>query len=151
MSLRVFQNGAVVCTYKNKTIVYGVNSNWDESSVSKYLQNNSMPVDFLVTQRSLDKPSLLSNDVSVNTFVCDEFDDVVLVDARYNNLEVQNTYNAVLDENFSFCYNQGDVIIRFNDITVGQMIVAILKFHRQKLLTLTVLSLLMNRTQSFTK
>ena len=106
MSLRVFQNGAVVCTYKNKTIVYGVNSNWDESSVKNYLQNNSMPVDFLVTQRSFDKPSLLSNDVNVNTFVCDEFDDVVLVDARYNNLEVQNTYNAVLDENFSFCYNQ---------------------------------------------
>lgn len=57
--------------------------------------------------------------MNVNTFVCDEFDDVVLVDARYNNLEVQNTYNAVLDENFSFCYNQGDIIIRFNDITVG--------------------------------
>lgn len=119
MSLRVFQNGAIVCTYKNKTIVYGVNSNWDESSVSKYLQNNSMPVDYLVTQRSFEEPSLLSNDVSVNIFVCNEFDDAVLVDARYNNLEVQNTYNAALDENFSFCYNQGDIIIRFNDIIVG--------------------------------
>ncbi len=119
LSLRVFQNGAIVCTYKDKTVVYGVNTDWDENSISTYLQNNSMPVDYLVTQRSYSVPSDLSNEVSVNTFVCDEFDDSVLVGARFNDLEVQNTYNVVLDENFSFCYNQGDIIINFKGVTVG--------------------------------
>ena len=119
LSLRIFQNGAIVCTYKDKTVVYGVNTDWDKTSVSSYLQNNSMPVDYLVTQRSFSEPSSLSNEVSVSTVVCNEFDDNILVGARFNNLEVQNTYNVALDENLSFCYNQGDIIIKFNDITIG--------------------------------
>lgn len=119
LTLRVFPHGATVCTYKNITVVYGINTSDDFYSVSRYLQNNAISVDYLVTQRSYSYPAKLSNYTGTNVFLCDEFSDSVLVGGRYNNLEVQNTYNVSLDDGFGFCYNQGDISFYFNDVTIG--------------------------------
>ena len=61
----------------------------------------------------------MSNYAGTNVLLCDEFSDSVLVGGRYNNLEVQNTYNVSLDDGFGFCYNQGDISFYFNDVTIG--------------------------------
>ena len=119
LTLRVFPHGATVCTYKNITVVYGINTSDDFYSVSRYLQNNAISVDYLVTQRSYSYPAKLSNYAGINVLLCDEFSDSVLVGGRYNNLEVQNTYNVSLDDGFGFCYNQGEISFYFNDITIG--------------------------------
>lgn len=118
LSLRVFQNGAMVFTYKDATVVYGVNGKTDYYSVKEYLQNNGLSVDYLVTDRSYLYPSKLSNDVFVNTLLCDEFDDKILVGGRYNNLEVQNTYSAYYDD-FLFSFDRGEFTASFNGITIG--------------------------------
>lgn len=119
LTLRVFPHGATVCSYKGVTVVYGVNTSDDFYSVSRYLQNNAISVDYLVVQRSYSYPAKLSNYTGVNVLLCDGFSDSILVGGRYNNLEVQNTYNVSLDDGFGFCYNQGDIAFYFNDVTIG--------------------------------
>ena len=119
LTLRVFSHGATVCSYKGVVVAYGVNTSEDFYTVSRYLQNNAISVDYLVTQRSYSYPAKLSNYTNVNTLLCDEFEDCILVGGRYNNLEVQNSYNVSLDDSFAFCYNQGDMVFHFNGATIG--------------------------------
>lgn len=119
--------------------MYGVNTSDDFYSVSRYLQNNAISVDYLVVQRSYSYPTKLSNYTAVNVLLCDGFSDSILVGGRYNNLEVQNTYNVSLDDGFGFCYNQGDIAFYFNDVTIGSTDDCDIKYLRQKSLTPKVL------------
>ena len=134
LTLRVFPHGATVCSYKGVTVVYGVNTSDDFYAVSRYLQNNAILVDYLVTQRSYSYPAKLSNRTGVNIMLCDEFSDSILVGGRYNNLEVQNTYNVSLDDGFGFCYNQGDISFYFNDVTIGSSDDCDIKINSSKII-----------------
>lgn len=117
--MRVFPDGAIVCTYDSKTVVCGVNTKGDYYKVKSYLQSNMLYVDFLVVDNSSSYCAMLSNDVAVNTLLCDEFDDTILSSADCQRLEVQSVYNVLLDDDYNLCYNQGGVTLYIKDFSIS--------------------------------
>ena len=117
--MRVFPDGAIVCTYDSKTVVCGINTKGDYYKVKSYLQSNMLYVDFLVVDNSSSYCAMLSNDVAVNTLLCDEFDDTILSSADCQRLEVQSVYNVLLDDDYNLCYNQGGVTLYIKDFSIS--------------------------------
>ena len=117
--MRVFPDGAIVCTYDSKTVVCGVNTKGDYYKVKSYLQSNMLYVDFLVADNTSSYCAMLSNDVGVNTLFCDEFDDTILLSADCKRLEVQSVYNVLLDDDYNLCYNQGGVTLYIKDFSIS--------------------------------
>lgn len=114
----VTSSGSVVANYKDKTVVYGVDSYDDLYDIMNILDIIDDDIDVYIVTNSHFAPSLAKEE-SVNFLIANEFDDIILVNTNFNHLEVQNNYNLKLSDNFVLQYDNGDVNIDINGFTVS--------------------------------
>ena len=107
----VFGENAVFVCYKNINVVWGVDTADEYYSVRSAVNSNGGYIDYLVCDNLLLYSSLLSNDVSVNTLIYNEFNDTILVDASHQSLEIHDYYNIKLCDDFELYYDEGDITL----------------------------------------
>ena len=115
----VFGENAVFVSYKNINVVWGVDSADEYYSVRSAVNSNGGYIDYLLCDNILLYSSVLSNDVSVNTLIYDEFNDTILVDASHQSLEIHDFYNVKLCDDLEIYYNKGDFTVIVNGFVLS--------------------------------
>lgn len=116
----VFGESAIFVSYKNVNVVWGIDSADELYRIRDAVNKNGGYIDFLICENSTIYPSIMTSVMPVDTLIYDEFNDTILT-SFHQNLEIRDSYSVRIDDDYEFSYNNGDVIIRVKDFSVGNI------------------------------
>lgn len=115
----ISSTGAVVISDRDAVVVWGVTDRSSYYSVYNYLTANGRSIDFLVIDGDSQYATALMSRVSTDTVLMSDFDDRVLSQNYYRDIQVVNAYSVRLCRHIVLHYTSYGYVADVNGLRVG--------------------------------
>lgn len=112
---------AVVAYDNDSVIVSNIHNESDFYAVVEYLNSINKTIDILVDNGDVNYSVALTQSIYTDTVVTSELDENMLDNGCYNNIVVQDQYNAQLGDNMTLFYDKRDYQLSVDDVTFSSV------------------------------